>query len=107
MSNNQEYFFKNSIIGSIDFLELQSGVRNKTIAITQSPPFGPSSQVLGFKRTVSGGTLGTPFLAGVEIVSGNTTATIKSTSATDTSFYIMYYVNPEPQPNIKSSLNLI
>jgi len=108
MSNSQESFFKDGLtIGAIDFLELQSGVRGKTISISQSPPFGPNSQVLGFKRTVSGGTVGTPFLAGIDISSGVQTATIKSTSATDTSFYILYYINPTPQDNVKLALNLL
>jgi hypothetical protein len=111
MSNSQESFFNDNLhIGTIDFLELQSGIRSKTIPIIQSPPFGPNSKILGFKRTVSGGVVGTPFLAGIDIGASPTftqTATIKSTSATDTSFYILYYINSIPQDNVKSALNLI
>jgi len=111
MSNSQTNFLKDSLnIGFIDFLDLQSGVRSKTIPITQNPPFGPNSKILGFKRTVSGGTVGTPFLAGIDVGPSPTfveTATIKSTSPTDTSFYIMYYTNPIPQDNVKLALNLL
>lgn len=109
MSKSQSSYFKyTGKIGYVDFLDLQAGVRTKTIPITQDPPFGPNSKILGFERSVSGGTVGTPFLAGIDIGAGNVeTITLKSTSATDTSFYIMRYVNPEPLPQVKSALNLV
>jgi len=108
MSNAQEDFFNHdNSIGSLTFTAMTAGVVGLTVAISQSPSFGPNSQVLGFQRITTGGTVGTPFLAGIDIASGVETATIKSTSATDTSVYKLFYVNPVAQPNVKASLSLL
>jgi hypothetical protein len=110
MSNSQADFFNHdSPIGSITFTAMTAGIGAFTVLISQSPSFGPNSQVLGFTRITTGGTVGTPFLAAIDFASSGSvqSAVIKSTSATDTSVYKLFYVNPTPQPNVKAALGLL
>jgi hypothetical protein len=110
MSNAQEEFFNHeSPIGTITLPAMTAGVAQFVATITQSPPFGPNSQVLGFQRTTSGGVVGTPFLAGIDVGASpfTETLTVKSSVITDTSTYKLYYVNPVPQPNVKTALSLV
>lgn len=110
MAHAQEEYFNNSVIGSITFPAMAAGVATQSAAITQVPPFGPNSQVLGFQRITSGGTVGTPFLAGIDVLAAapfTETLTIKASVNTDTSVYKLYYVNPVPQDAVKSALSLV
>jgi hypothetical protein len=107
MSNAQEDFFSHDTpILSLTFSAMTAGVATLN-PITIATLFGPSSIVLGFQRTTIGGTVGTPFLAGVDIVSGAGSATIKSTNTADTSTYKLFYINPVPQTNVKAALSLV
>ena len=111
MSNAQEDFFNHDgTIGVIQLPIMVAGVSQFVSTIAQSPSFGPNSKVLGFQRFISGGTVGTPFLAGIDVGASPTyteTITVKSSVITDTSTYKLYYVNPTPQPNVKASLILV
>ena len=110
MSNAQEDFFnQDGAIGSITLPAMVAGVAQFVATIAQSPPFGPNSQVLGFQRITSGGTVGTPFLAGIDVGASpfTETLTVKSSVITDISTYKLYYVNPTPQPNVKAALSLV
>jgi hypothetical protein len=111
MSNAQEEFFnQDGAIGVIQLPVMVAGVSQFTSTIAQSPPFGPNSQVLGFQRLISGGTVGTPFVAGIDVGASptfNEVITVKSSVITDTSTYKLYYVNPVAQSNVKSALSLV
>jgi hypothetical protein len=93
---------------------LSAMVAGKAPAVALPSGFSlDKSQILGFSRITSGGTVGTPFLAVVgTATSGNPAADainlyFRSTNVADTSVYKVFFHNVETSPQIKSALALL
>lgn len=93
---------------------LSAMVAGKAPAIALPSGFSlDKSQIIGFERTTSGGTVGTPFLAAVAPASAGDPASaainlyFRSTNALDTSVYKVFFTNVDASPQVKSALGLL